>query len=197
MAIIQGRLKTPVNSADHALGRPDAPLTLVEYGDFQCPHCAAAVPIVAGIREQFGDDLLVVYRHFPLSKVHPLARPAAEASEFAAEHHVFWEMHDALFARQRQLNAAIILEIAAGLSLDTAALQTALDTARYRQKVQDNFADGMRSGVNGTPTFFINGRRHAGYQQATLVEALLKVPGPRGPAGPDAGSPSRTGADQV
>lgn len=177
MAMVQGTLKTPVHAADHILGSATAPLVLVEYGDFQCPHCAAAVPIVSRLRQEFGAALLLVYRHFPLSKVHPLARPAAEASEFAAEHNKFWEMHDALFARQRELSIATLADIASSLALDATALQEALASARFRQKVQDNFADGMRSGVNGTPTFFVNGRRQIGYQQDVLAQALRTAAG--------------------
>lgn len=154
-------LKTPPNERDHRRGDPDASVVLVEYGDFQCPHCAAAEPVVQALLGSF-DDLQQIYRHFPLSEVHPLAEIAAQAAEFAGAQGAFWPMHDALFANQPQLSMSVIFAIAAELGLPQAALRDALEAGVHAGKVHDDFIGGVRSGVNGTPCFFVNGLRHDG-----------------------------------
>lgn len=154
-------LKTPPNERDHRRGDPDASVVLVEYGDFQCPHCAAAEPVVQALLGSF-DDLQQIYRHFPLSEVHPLAEIAAQAAEFAGAQGAFWPMHDALFANQPQLSMSVIFAIAAELGLPQAALRDALEAGVHAGKVNDDFIGGVRSGVNGTPCFFVNGLRHDG-----------------------------------
>jgi protein-disulfide isomerase len=145
----------------------------VEYGDYECPHCGAAQPIVNLVRRHFGPELRFVYRHFPMSTVHPNAEPAAETSEFAGANGLFWEMHDALFENQDRLGPPLLLALAGALGLSQTALQHALATGTFAPKVRKDFLSGIRSGVNGTPSFFINGRRHDGtYAFEDLVEAI-------------------------
>jgi protein-disulfide isomerase len=151
-----------------------AAITLVEYGDYQCPHCGMAHHIVNQVQAHFRDSLRFVFRHFPLTEVHPLAGIAAESAEFAGAAGLFWEMHDALFENQSILSISTIFMIADQLRLPEVLLRNALETGQYRSKVRSDFMDGVRSGVNGTPAFFINGVRHDGpYDFASLVSAIL------------------------
>jgi protein-disulfide isomerase len=169
-------LKVPVTSRDHILGADDAAVTLVEYGDYQCPYCAAAQTVVASLRRDFSDRLRFVYRHFPLAEVHPYAEPAAETAEFAGEHGRFWQMHDGLFANRDQLGPALFLALAGELGLSKLALRDALVERTYAPRVQEDFIGGVRSGVNGTPSFFINGLRHdGGFDLATLGAAINRA----------------------
>lgn len=166
-------LKVPVNASDHVLGDADAPVTLVEYGDYQCPHCAAAHPVVAQVRQHFGKQLLFVYRHFPLSEIHPMAMSAAETAEFAGARGRFWQMHDGLFENQDRLGLPLYVALAEALGLPVAGLQAALASGEEVRKIQADFMGGVRSGVNGTPAFFINGQRHDGpYDFPYLVRAI-------------------------
>jgi protein-disulfide isomerase len=156
------KVKVPVTKNDHSLGDEHAPITLVEYGDFECPHCGHAHPIVKGIQRDFGKRLRFVYRHFPLTQIHPHAESAAETSEFAGASGRFWEMHDLLFENQDRLSMSLFLELAAALELPAPALRSALATGEFAPKVRSDFMGGVRSGVNGTPTFFVNGNRYDG-----------------------------------
>ncbi len=166
-------LRVPVSSLDHSEGPEDAPVTLVEYGDFQCPHCAAAHPVVKKLQRRFGGKLRFVFRHFPLTEVHPLAATAAEAAEFAGAHKRFWEMHDGIFDNQDRLGLPLLFTLAGSLTLSAPALEQALGKGQYRAKVEQDFMGGVRSGVNGTPGFFINGRRYDGdYDYADLEDAI-------------------------
>ncbi|HEV2971838.1 MAG TPA: thioredoxin domain-containing protein [Pirellulales bacterium] len=166
-------LKIPVTSADHIQGDAHAPAILVEYGDYECPHCGHAYPVVKRIQEHFGKRLSFVFRNFPLNEIHPNAEGAAEAAEFAAAHERFWAMHDGLFENQDVLGQPLLLELAGRLGLSAEALDRALDDGKYTLRVKDDFSGGVRSGVNGTPTFFINGHRHDGsFEFADLVEAI-------------------------
>lgn len=153
-------LRVPVTSRDHIRGAQDALVTLVEYGDYECPYCGAAQPIVERVQQRFSRELRVVFRHFPLTEVHPHAGPAAETAEFAGANGEFWSMHDALFANQRRLSVPFMIALASSLNLSTVGLRDALATGRHAEKVRDDFIGGVRSGVNGTPTFFVNGVRH-------------------------------------
>ena len=167
------KLKVPVGPADHTLGDGRAPVTLVEYGDYECPHCGHAHPVVKAVRKHFGKQLRFVYRHFPLTQVHPMAEPAAEAAEFAGANDQFWEMHDAIFENQENLDLELLAELAQDLGLSSEDLLGALERHEYLPKVKDDFMGGVRSGVNGTPTFFINGYRYEGlYEFEDLVEAI-------------------------
>jgi protein-disulfide isomerase len=166
-------LKTPVTQNDHIRGPANAPITLLEYGDYQCPHCGLAHPIVDQVQLHFRDQMRFVFRHFPLSEIHPYAEIAAESAEFAGAHGLFWNMHDALYENQSVLDVPTILSLGTELGLSEAAMRNALETGRYRNKVRGDFMSGVRSGVNGTPTFFINGVRHdGGYDYASLVSGI-------------------------
>jgi protein-disulfide isomerase len=166
-------LKVPVTDKDHSRGPADAPATLVEYGDYECPHCGAAQAVVKQLQRHFADPIRFVFRHFPLTQIHPFAETAAESAEFAASYRKFWQMHDALYANQGRLDPAVLVELAKMLALPEGELVDALSDARYTPKVRADFIGGVRSGVNGTPTFFINGVRHDGsYDFDTLAEAI-------------------------
>jgi protein-disulfide isomerase len=155
-------LKPPVSPEDHAQGPENALVTLVEYGDYECPHCAHAHQIVRGLQKRFGDSLRYVFRNFPLTQSHPHAEAAAETAEFAGAHGKFWEMHDLLFETQPRLGMALFEQLAAELELPVHSLRAALEAGQYDARVRADFSGGVRSGVNGTPTFFINGQRHDG-----------------------------------
>jgi protein-disulfide isomerase len=158
----EGQLTPPVTAKDHVAGPDDAPVTLVEYGDYECPYCGMAHPIVQRAQQQLGSDLRFVFRHFPLAEAHPHARLAAQAAEAAGAQGKFWEMHNALFEHQDALEGEDILSYAESIGLDTAKFARDLEAPTYVKKVRDDFRSGVRSGVNGTPTFFINGTRYDG-----------------------------------
>ncbi|MGX7678599.1 Na+/H+ antiporter NhaA [Jatrophihabitans sp. DSM 45814] len=161
-------LAVAVDARDHVRGPDDAPVTLVEYGDFECAYCGQAEPVVRGLLADFG-DLRYVWRHLPLNDVHPHAQLAAEAAEFAAKHGKFWEMHDLLIAHQQELEARDLLHYAAELGLDVERLREVLRKRTLAPRVQKDIDSADLSGVSGTPTFFVNGRRHYGaYDIATL-----------------------------
>jgi protein-disulfide isomerase len=167
------RLTPPVGPHDHRLGPPDAPVTLVEYGDFECPYCGRAHPIVKSIQHRMGDALQFVYRHFPLTQIHPHAELAAEAAEAAGARGRFWPMHDILFENQDALEFEDLLSYAAQVGIDPAWTASALAAHTFADRVRGDFVSGVRSGVNGTPTFFINGVRHDGpWDEPSLLEAL-------------------------
>lgn len=155
-------LKVPVNQLDHRRGGANAYVTLVEYGDYQCPYCAAANPVVRYLENRYGQSLSVVFRHFPLIEVHPFAQTAAEAAEFAGDQGLFWEMHDAIFSNQHRLSIQLLFALAGTLRLPQIGLRDAITRSLHADKIQADFIGGVRSGVNGTPTFFINGVRHEG-----------------------------------
>ena len=166
-------LTLPVGPRDHVRGPASAPVTLVEYGDFECPQCAAARPIVARVVDTFGDRLRFVFRHFPLTNAHPNAQHAAEEAEWASALNVFWPMHEALYAAQNSLSDRRMLELAAGLGLSGAELQRAWTAHSFIARVKEDFASGLASGVTGTPSFFINGVRHeAGWDELALSHAI-------------------------
>jgi protein-disulfide isomerase len=166
-------LKVPVAPADHVLGDENAPVTLLEYGDYECPHCGHAHPVVKAVRKHFGKQLRFVYRHFPLTQIHPYAEPAAEAAEFAGANGHFWEMHDAIFENQDRLSVPLLAELAQEFGLSADDLATALGSGKFAPAVKSQFMGGARSGVNGTPTFFINGYRYDGIVEfEDLVEAI-------------------------
>jgi len=156
------KLTLPVGPRDHILGSPAAAVTLVEYGDFECPYCGAAYPIVKQIQQNLGEQLCFVFRHFPLTQIHPHAERAAEAAEAAGAQGHFWEMHDLLFENQQSLDDRNLLRLAKVLKLDIERFAHELVEGTYLERVREDFMSGVRSGVNGTPTFFINGVRHDG-----------------------------------
>jgi protein-disulfide isomerase len=167
------RLRVPVTPDDHIAGKDDAPATLVEYGDYECPACGAAHPVVNRLRQHFGDELRFVFRHFPLNEIHPNAETAAETAEFAGAHDRFWQMHEAIYDNQGHLGPPLLIAIAAQLRLPVADLEDALANGKYAPTVRSHFVGGVRSGVNATPTFFINNVRHdADFGFNTLARAI-------------------------
>jgi protein-disulfide isomerase len=172
-ASMRAQLAMPVSERDHVQGPENAPVTLVEYGDFECPYCAAAHVIVKEVQEIMADKLRFVFRHFPLTQIHPHAETAAEASEAADAQGQFWEMHDLLFENQPRLDPPHLLMFAEELGLDSKRFVQELEAGIYRERVREDFLTGVRSGVNGTPAFFINGVRYDGsWDLAPFVEAL-------------------------
>jgi protein-disulfide isomerase len=168
-----GTLRVPVTQHDHIKGAANAPVTLVEYGDYECPHCGAAHPIVNLVLQHFGPKLRFIFRHFPLTQVHPNAEPAAESAEFAGAHGRFWEMHDGIYENQDRLSPPLLFALARALGLSELELRNALMSEKYAPKVKADFLGGVRSGVNGTPLFFINGRQHQGtYAFEDLVASI-------------------------
>jgi protein-disulfide isomerase len=166
-------LQAAIGPADHIRGDVEAPVTLVEYGDYECPACGRAYPEVERARRHLGANLRFVFRHFPLTSIHPLAEPAAEAAEFAGAQGRFWEMHDGIYQNQSMLSMPTLLVLAAELELSETELRAALQNHSYQAKLRADILGGTRSGVRGTPTFFINGVRHdASYDFATLVAAI-------------------------
>jgi protein-disulfide isomerase len=166
-------LKMPVTSDDHVEGETDAPLILIEYGDYECPHCGHAYPIIKRVQKHFDGRLAFVFRNFPLNQIHPNAESAAESAEFAGAQNRFWPMHDAIFENQEDLGPTVLLELAQSLGLEAQDLRSALEQHEYAPRVRSDFLGGVRSGVNGTPTFFINSHRHDGpFEFDDLVAAL-------------------------
>ncbi|MDB5443198.1 MAG: hypothetical protein JWP73_1574 [Phenylobacterium sp.] len=164
-------LRVPVGPDDHIQGPADAAVTLVEYGDYQCPYCGMAQPVVRQLMLQFDGDLQLVFRHFPLGEVHPHAPSAAETAEFAGDYGRFWEMHEALFANQAQLGSHLYFVLAGRLGLSQVGLRDALVNGVHVDRIRADFLGGVRSGVNGTPGFFVNGLRHDG---SFAYEALAR-----------------------
>jgi protein-disulfide isomerase len=172
-------LTVPVNQRDHLRGSPDAPVVMVEYGDFECPHCAAAYPVVRKLERELPDTLAVVFRHFPLINVHAHAELAAEAAEAAGAQGKFWPMHDLLFEHQDALESKDLLKYAAAIGLDVKRFGRELADHTYLPKVRADMQSGLQSGVAGTPTFFINGVRHpGGYDEASLLASIMQLATP-------------------
>ncbi|MFL5759585.1 MAG: DsbA family protein [Thermomicrobiales bacterium] len=169
-------LTLPVSDEDHTRGSATAPVTLVEYGDFECPYCGQAYPIVEAIQQRFGDQLRFVFRNFPLTQAHPHAEHAAEAAEAASAQGAFWPMHEQLFTHQKTLDDSHLVGYASDLGLDSERVDRELAEGVHTEKVRAHFMSGIRSGVNGTPTFFINGVRHDdSYDFDTLVDAIERA----------------------
>jgi len=169
----EGQLTLPVAERDHIQGSATAPITLVEYGDYECPYCGQAYPIVKELQQRLGKRLRFVFRNFPLNTMHPHAEHAAEAAEAAGAQGKFWEMHDALYENQEALADGNLIQYAAALNLDPSQFKTELTKHAHAARVREDFLSGVRSGVNGTPTFFINGVRHDGsFDLDTLLTAM-------------------------
>ena len=172
------RLTVPVSDGDHSIGPIDAPVTLVEYGDYQCPYCGRAFPIVQEVRRRLGDQLRFVFRNFPLTQIHEHAEHAAEVAEAAAAQGKFWPTHDWLFRHQFALDDESLLEGVRDLGLDVERVRRELADSTHRARVREDFLSGIKSGVNGTPTFYINGIRHdADYGLETLIAAIEAAAG--------------------
>ena len=163
----------PVSDADHRSGPDDAPVTLVEYGDFECPSCGAAYPNVEAVRQKMGARLRFVFRHFPLTQMHPHALHAAEAAEAAGAQDKFWPMHSMLFEHQDALEDEDLAGYAKALHLDVKRFMSELASEAHVKRIRADIGSGVRSGVNGTPTFFINGVRYDGsWDAADLLAAV-------------------------
>jgi Na+/H+ antiporter NhaA len=169
-------LAVPVDpDADHIRGPEDAPVTLVEYGDFECPYCGQAEPVVRELLADFGTDVRYVWRHLPLSDVHPRAQIAAEAAEAAGEQGAFWEMHDLLLTHQDALRPVDLVGYAEQLGLDTERFAETLHSHATTTRIYDDVDGADLSGVSGTPTFFINGRRHYGAYDVDTLSAEVRA----------------------
>jgi protein-disulfide isomerase len=166
-------LTLPDPERDHIRGSAEGSINLLEYGDYECPFCAEAQPIVQEIQRQLGDDLLFAFRNFPLTNIHPHAEHAAEAAEAAGAQGNFWGMHDLLFENQGALADENLAAYAAKLGLDKTRLIREVVWKIYAQRIREDFKSGVRGGVNGTPTFFINGERYDGaFDLKHLLSAL-------------------------
>jgi protein-disulfide isomerase len=173
------RLMRSASSEDHAQGSLDAPLVMVEYGDFECPYCGEAYPVLKAVQQAMGDDLCFVFRHFPLSEAHPHAERAAEFAEAAATIGKFWEMHDILYENQQALTDQSLVIYGKKLGLPEKLMESALSEG-FATRVRRDFISGARSGVNGTPCLFINDTRYDGPRDAeSLIEVLRTTLGRR------------------
>jgi protein-disulfide isomerase len=168
------KLTPPVDQADHTIGPAHAPVTLVEFGDYQCPHCKAAHPVVKSLLEAFGENIRFVFRHFPLASVHEFAFPAAIAAEAADKQKKFWQMHDMIYDNQHLLiSQRVLWDFGVAIDLNMTLFKMELMNSELAEKVEANFESGVRSGVNGTPSFFINGIRYNGmYNFDSLFTAI-------------------------
>ena len=166
-------LQVPPNAADRAQGPADAPVTLVEYADYECPYSRLASHVVKGRLRELGDQLRFIYRNFPLRDIHPHAQQAAEAAEAAGAQGRFWAMHDLLFAHQHALDNRNLRAYAAELDLDLDRFNREIADHRYADRIEEDLAGGRRSGVRGTPTFFVNGVRHDGPSDYESLRAVL------------------------
>jgi protein-disulfide isomerase len=166
-------LTPPVSERDHAVGPADARVTLVEYGDFECPHCGALHPIVQAARKAFGGNLRFVFRHFPLRSSHPHALAAAKAAEAAAAQGRFWEMHDRLYQRQTELTDADLERHARELGFDVERFRASLAERAHEARIREDLASAAASGAQGTPSIFINGDRYDGPVERDAVFAAL------------------------
>jgi protein-disulfide isomerase len=164
-------LSDPVTEVDHALGPDTAPITIVEYGDYECSSCLNAVPIIKEVQKRLGDRLRLVFRHYPQSSIHPRASIAAEAAEAAGEMGKFWEMHEALFRHQKELEEVDFTHLALNIGLDIYKFETERLRESHHRRVTSDFESGRRNGVSKTPTFFINGQRYDGASDAEAIFA--------------------------
>ena len=166
-------LAMPVNNErDHIQGPADAAVTLVEYGDYECPYCGAAYPIIKEVQARMGSRLRFVFRNFPITTSHPHAERAAEAAEAAATQAKFWQMHDLLYENQTRLRDQDLRAYAEKVGLDVEQFDKELAGHVHAERIHEDFLSGVRSGVNGTPTFYVNGARHDGSYE---IEALLRA----------------------
>jgi protein-disulfide isomerase len=168
------RLAVPVGERDHVRGPASAEVTLVEYGDFECPYTRRARPVVRRLGQDFGDSLLFVFRNFPLTRIHPHAQAAAEAAEAAASQGRYWEIHDLLFDNQRHLEDEDLRRYAEQLGLDTERFERELAQHAHARQVREDLRGGLESGVRGAPTFFVNGLRHEGPNDLAALRAAAE-----------------------
>lgn len=179
LQVTLSRLRTPVTDTDHARGAAHAPVTLVEYGDFQCPHSGAAYPNLRELLRQRAEVVRLVFRHFPVVNVHQYAEMAAETAEAAARRDRFWAMHDWLFEHQEQLDPVHLSLGVQQVGLSADEVSAEVNAHATLDRVRADFVGGIRSGVDASPTFFVNGVRHeAGYALPDLLAAVDQAAGP-------------------
>ena len=178
-SIPKSKLTLPIGGRDHIQGPIEAPIALLEYGDYECPYCGDAYPVVKAIQERLGDRLCFAFRNFPLVNAHPHAEHAAEAAEAAGVQGKFWEMHDTLYENQTALDDEDLAQYAADLRLDARRLINEIVADAHVARVREDFRSGARGGVNGTPTFFINGVRYDGAPDVDTLFAALTQHHPR------------------
>jgi protein-disulfide isomerase len=171
------RLNPPVNENDHVRGPYNASVELVEYGDYQCPHCGAAYPVIKAIEKAYGGNLKFVFRNFPLSEAHPYAEFAAITAEAAGRQEKYWQMHDMIYEHQPELSVEALFDFAQELKLNMKKFEMDIEDREIAEKVEADFESGVRSGVNGTPSFFINGLKYNGFYDfesiAGTIESLI------------------------
>jgi protein-disulfide isomerase len=167
------RAAIALDAADPSIGNAKAPVTIVEYSDFQCPFCLRAAPTLKRLRDTYGDKVRVVWKDFPLTQIHPQAFKAAEAGHCAADQGKFWEFHDKMFGNQQALQPDFLKQYAKDSGLDTAKFETCLDSSKYAERVRDSVAAGSALGVSSTPTVFVNGRMLEGAQPYEVFAAVI------------------------
>jgi protein-disulfide isomerase len=188
------QLAVPAGRRDPVQSPENAAVTLLEYGDYECPYCGEAYPIVKELQKQLGSSLRFVFRNFPLSNLHPHAKLAAEAAEVVGAEGKFWEMHDTPYEHQTALAEVDLVQYARRLGIESGKFRSELRGRAYAERVQEDFPSGVRSRVNGTPTFYINGVRHNGpYELEALLEAIGGVGRQDTPGRPRAGARSTRG----
>ena len=169
------KLSLPVSSnRDHIQGPSTAPVTLLEYGDYECPYCGQAYPIIKQLQKRLGNKLRFVFRNFPITQIHPHAQHAAEAAEAAASQNKFWQMHDCIYENQHALEDRHLEKYASNLGLDLVKFKKDMIKHTYADRIRQDFLSGVHSGVNGTPTFYIDGIR---YNNSWDLETLLETLG--------------------
>jgi protein-disulfide isomerase len=168
-------LKIAVSSVDHHIGNVNAAITLVEYGDFECPYCGHAHPLIKRLLQEKGNELQFVFRNFPLRQIHPNAYISAISAEAAGRQGKYWEMHDLIYENQDKLGIEYLYSLAKSLGLDLTQFSQDAESRVILDKIQTDFEGGIRSGVNGTPSFFINGQKLLTYDETyeSLLDAIL------------------------
>lgn len=168
------KLRTPVGPQDHIIGKPSGRITLVEYGDYECSHCREAYPLIKKLIKEFSNDLIFVFRNFPLQQSHPYAMIAAQAAEAASLQNKFWEMHDLIYEHQDEIDENNLIYFAQTLNLEKEKFEDDLNSQNILSKIESDFDSGIRSGVNGTPTFFLNDQRLDSYDETyeSLADAV-------------------------
>jgi protein-disulfide isomerase len=171
------KLRVPITKKDHQSGNSKASITLIEYGDYQCPHCGIAHPIVKKLLKEFGTEILFVFRNFPIQESHPEAMISAQAAEAAARQDKFWEMHDLIYEHQTRLSKSFLITAADNLHLTKSQFLADLESEEIISRIEDDFEGGVTSGVNGTPSFFLNGNRLNTYDESyeSLAEAIQNL----------------------
>jgi len=173
VALEAPRVSVAASASNPSLGSASAPVTLIEFSDYQCPYCQRVEPTLKRLRAVYGDKLRIVWKDFPLTQIHPQAVKASEAAHCAGDQGKYWELHDVLFAKQQQLQPDDLKRHALELGLDTAKFNQCLDSSKYGERVSEGVAEGGALGVNSTPTIFINGRRLSGAQPYEVFEAII------------------------